>query len=191
MIQLKFLANPKVREDLKLTEQQVKEADSLKGALQTAISEKLVLNGGGSVEDLQETYQGECDELDKEFAPKLAAILSAGQVKRLGQIELQLSSPKLLLREDVAKTLKLTEDQKEKIKAIWEEANDKMGQIAIDQGPSAGQPLQDGKPNPEMQKVIDFAKDRCLKLLDQTQHETWKGMVGPELLHTGTGSTLH
>jgi Spy/CpxP family protein refolding chaperone len=57
----------------------------------------------------------------KALEEKISQVLSAQQVKRLSQIELQRRGPFAFKSAEVAKTLNLTADQRKKINAIIEE----------------------------------------------------------------------
>lgn len=65
------------------------------------------------------------NKLNDEFNPKLKAIISADQYKRLGQIQLQSNlrniGPGALTTSEIATELKLTEDQKQKLNSLGAE----------------------------------------------------------------------
>jgi serine/threonine protein kinase len=108
----------------------------------------------------------------------VSAILTAAQVKRLGQINLQWQGPRAFREPEVVRELKLTPDQRERIRGI-------EGEVFFVFGPKPGGP--GGPPifggpggvrgvSPEQQ--VRVATEKIVALLTPDQVERWKGLVG-------------
>ncbi|HEY2411253.1 MAG TPA: hypothetical protein VGI40_03375 [Pirellulaceae bacterium] len=73
------------------------------------------------------------NKLNDEFDPKVKALLSADQVKRLQQIQLQAAwqnqGPPALLQADVASELKLSDEQRQKLNALTMEYTQKQREL--------------------------------------------------------------
>jgi len=86
-------------------------------------------NGGGQVDPAE--LQKRRDEQRAQTHKDLAAILNDGQMKRLGEISIQLRGNRAILDADVQKTLGLSSDQTAKIKDLQDkqtEANRAIGE---------------------------------------------------------------
>lgn len=120
-----ILMMPEVREELKLTDEQV---ESLHEALPRPQSGQRL--GRGEMEKVEATIKG---------------ILSEGQYRRYQQISLQMQGPGALVRPDIAQKLGLSEDQVEQIHSILEQNRPPM---PPDGGPGQGGPGQGGPGGP-------------------------------------------
>jgi hypothetical protein len=108
-----LLTHRDVQADIKLTAAQREELSSL-----------LTVVGSTGVDGLPRLSEAEnvsVAEQVKALEEKISQVLSAQQVKRLSQIELQRRGPFAFKSAEVAKALNLTADQRKKINAIIEE----------------------------------------------------------------------
>jgi hypothetical protein len=96
---------PEVQKELKLTSDQKKQ-------IQTAVS---------SMSADPSTMTMDMNSMNAQMDAKVLGGLSPDQLARLDQIWLQYDGPKDLQDKDVAEKLNLTDDQKTKIQAIWDE----------------------------------------------------------------------
>lgn len=103
-------------------------------------------------------------------------MLKPEQLKRFRQIENQQAGMSLYTKEDVQKTLKLSDDQKEKISTITSDLQKDLRDLAG--GPGGGR----GRPDPDAQKKRDSlqneAKENIAKLLSAEQKEALKDVTG-------------
>jgi acyl-CoA reductase-like NAD-dependent aldehyde dehydrogenase len=165
---LSYAADQKsVQEELKMTEDQIKKAKDLQ--------EK----SRGNRQDFQglsrEEIQKKMAERRAENDKALAGILSADQMKRLNQIVLQQRGGDALNDPKIQDELKLTDDQKEKIKAIGEDFRKTMAEMR--QNNQGG----GGDFQAAMQKMQEMRKannDKLMKLLTADQGKTWKELTG-------------
>ncbi len=160
-----LLGQKSVQEDLKLSEDQVKQLKEFR--------EKMQKEFAGLRELSREEAAKKMQELRKEGEAAIAKIIDKKQAKRLKQISLQLGGPDTFNNPEVAKALDFTDDQKKEIKTIQED----MGKEAreIFQG--------EGNFQEKFKKVAEFrktAKAKIVKLLTDDQKTKWKDLVGAE-----------
>jgi len=154
-------AQKSVKEDLKLSDDQEKSIASL--------AEKLHEGFRGmrnaSPEDRQK-FQEQVAANEK----SLADTLKPEQLKRLKQIALQQQGSFAIGRGEVAEELKLTADQKEKLKALQDDAQGKMRQA-----------MSGGNREEARGKIADLRKatnEKMLELLTDEQKTKWKELTG-------------
>jgi Spy/CpxP family protein refolding chaperone len=136
-------------------------------------------------------------------AKAVDSVLKPDQVKRLHQIENQQAGVGMFNKEDVQKSLKLTDTQKDKIKSINEDLQKEMRDLfaggfgsggAGGPGGGRGGPGGRGGFDPEAQKkrqgLQKEAMDNVLKVLDDTQKGAVKDLTGAafELRFEGFGA---
>jgi serine/threonine protein kinase len=155
---LYLLYQPAVRDDLQLTEEQGAKVD----ALLARRDERPGPPGGPN--------EWRKDFLDQARAndAQLNAILTARQRKRLEQIGLQLKGAGAFHETEVAKELKLTPEQRERIRGI-------DAGMFPEPGRRGGSPADWLK---DMEKRKKAAMDRVLALLTPEQARKWKEMTG-------------
>jgi len=167
-----LLTNKGVQKELKLGDDQVTKADKVAAD----IREKMM----GLREKLQDVPQEERGEkmaelmksINDDAKKSLADVLKPDQVKRLDQIRLQQNPAQSLAEADVQKSLKLTDDQKDKIKAINTESGTQMREIF-----QSAQNDREGA----MKRIAELRKETTAKvtgLLTADQKATWKEMTG-------------
>lgn len=129
---------------------------------------------GKTTDEQREKMVEYLGRLNNEFIPKATELLSADQVKRLQQIQLQARltfGPTALLAPAVAAELKLTDDQKESLTALYKEMREKQfpGGRAI------------GKAGMEMiPKVAQEYAGKAVEVLSSKQKEQLKKLKGKE-----------
>jgi Spy/CpxP family protein refolding chaperone len=158
-----LVTNKSVQEELKVTDEQ---KEKIKG-----VSEKQ-REAFGKLKDLSKEERTEKmksmrDENKKEYA----SILNTEQNKRLKQIELQQDVVASLSTEDVIKELKLTDEQKEKLKAISDDLRKEQGELRKDRT-NFKENIQ------KIQTLSKEATEKATKLLTADQQATWKQMTG-------------
>jgi Spy/CpxP family protein refolding chaperone len=164
-----LLGNPGVQKELKLSEEQTKK-----------VQELVTKNG----EKMREAFQGGDQEKTQEVMKEIAAetdkfikaTLNADQQKRLKQIQHQQMGPYAFANEEVAKELKLTDEQKEDIKKVTEElgAQSKEAFTGVD--------FQDQEARQAAFKKIQGlqkeATEKITKMLTPDQKKAWKDLTG-------------
>lgn len=113
------------------------------------------------------------DVLTLENEKFLSSLLSSDQHKRLDQIGMQVAGLLWAGRPDTASALKLTSDQKNKLKELHKEAHKDASAIMKET-------KDDSAKQEELKKLHDINHKRLLSLLTPEQQETWKVISGPE-----------
>lgn len=113
-----LLTQKSVQDELKLTEEQVKKV--------TALQEKQRESFKGFKDLSKEEAKAKFEERAKETKKSVDEILKPEQVKRLKQISIQQSGSRAFSDPEVAEALKLSDEQKEKIKGIQEDSFKEM-----------------------------------------------------------------
>lgn len=124
------------------------------------------------------------EELQKKA---LADSLTPEQLKRLKQIQLQQRGIQAFQDPEVQTTLKMTDDQKEKVKTIAEDAGKDMRELFKNAG-GGGNREEMAKKFAAYRKEV---MDKTTSVLSEDQKKTWKDMVGEpfEGLRQGFGFT--
>jgi hypothetical protein len=113
------------------------------------------------------------DVLARENEKFLSEILSPDQKKRLDQIGMQVAGLLWVGRPEVESALKLTSDQRMKLKELHKEAHKEAMAILKET-------KDENAKHEELKKHHEVNKMRLMELLTPQQKETWKAMVGPE-----------
>jgi len=102
----------------------------------------------------------------------LASVLKPEQSRRLKQISIQQRGSQAFNEEDVQTTLKLTDDQKDKIKTLNEDAGKEMREIFQN---AQGNFREAGEKAGAVRKET---MEKVLALLTDEQKKSWKEMTG-------------
>jgi Spy/CpxP family protein refolding chaperone len=160
-----LLGNPSVQEELKLDDKQ-------KEKIREFVSKQQEARRG--LRDLSEEERGEkMREMTKQAEAFAKETLTAEQNKRMKQIVLQQAGIGAFMMEDVQKELKLTDEQKEKIKTLTEDLRRDQGELF--QGGGGGNPQEN------MQKFQALRKEYMAKAagaLTDAQKKQWSEMTG-------------
>jgi Spy/CpxP family protein refolding chaperone len=164
-----LLGNSGVQKELKLTEDQT-----------AKVKEFLEKTGTKMREAFQSQDQEKIQEVRKEVAQEtekfLKETLKEDQAKRLKQIQRQVTGPNAFSDEDVAKELKLTDEQKEDIKKI----NDDLGAARKEafQGGGFADPDKRAETQKKLANLQKEAMDKITKMLTPEQKKAWKEVTG-------------
>ncbi|MCC7425140.1 MAG: hypothetical protein IT428_33135 [Planctomycetaceae bacterium] len=112
-------------------------------------------------------FRKKSDEIRKAAEEKLKGVISSEQLSRARQLALRQAGARGLQQEDVAADLKLTEDQKTKLKEILEPKFDSN----VD--------FRSMKPE-DFQKQRDEREKNALAVLTDEQRTAWTAKLGPE-----------
>jgi Spy/CpxP family protein refolding chaperone len=162
-----LLSNKSVQKELKVSDEQAEKLNTL--ATETMAKNRERFQG---FQDLsQEERQTKMREARAELEKSLDGVLKPEQVKRFKQIELQVGGMMAFGQPRVQEALKLTDEQKEKVRAIGEEAQGAM--------PSR----EDFQADREaaMKKRAEITKgatDKVCALLTEDQKKEWKELTG-------------
>lgn len=162
-----LLGQESVQKDLKLTEDQT-----------TKIKDHQQKSFGAfaGLRDLSpEERQKKMQEINQENDKFLAEVLKPEQKKRLDQIVLQQRGGDALTDPKIQESLKVTDDQKEKIKAIGEDFRKTMADFR-QQNQGGGGDFQ--AMFQKMQEMRKANSEKLLKLLTTDQQAKWKELTG-------------
>jgi len=167
-----LLTNKSVQTELKATEDQTSKlttlAEEIRGKQREAFQGLQDLSDDErrtKMQEIQKTIQADIDK-------GLGDILKADQIKRFHQIQLQQAGATGLLQARVDEALKLTDEQKGKIRDINQETMTQMQGLREE--------FQNDREG-AMKKVAEIRKsanEKALAVLTDSQKTTYKGLVG-------------
>ncbi len=196
---LTTLVQKPVQRELKLTEEQRKKVRSLEAKHQRDLRRLMPQNPFAAFNDPAGTMQtmrdapAKMQQLGKEADEAIDGVLTATQGRRLQEISLQQRGGHALTDPDVAKTLKLTKEQMEKLQEIQQEAMKEMQKIGLN---AMGDAVRGG-PNPaaiqktsgqaaeKMKKLWNDLGNRLLEVLTSEQKAEWKKLTGEPFKSAG------
>ncbi len=162
-----LLSNKSVQKELKVSDEQVEKLNTL--ATETMAKNRERFQG---FQDLsQEERQSKMREAQAELHKGLDGVLKPEQVKRFKQIELQIGGFNAFGQPRVQEALKLTDEQKTKVREISEEARGAM--------PSREDFQSDREA--AMKKRAEISKgatEKVTALLTEDQKKEWKDLAG-------------
>ncbi len=161
-----LLSNTALQEELKISE----ELKAKFTKFQEAQREEMTKMQGMSSDDESQIARLKMQIKMIEDRMALMKDLSSEQSKRLSQIEHQQMGLRAFSTDKIVEALKLSDDQKDKIKTINEELNADTRQLFTE---GFGQDTQR-----KMQALRDEAMDKAVELLTANQRKQWKEMTG-------------
>jgi Spy/CpxP family protein refolding chaperone len=164
-----LLSNSGVQKELKLTDDQTAKVKEFLEKTRAKMQEAFQ---GGDREKTQEVMK----EIGQETEKFVKDTLKEDQVKRLKQIQRQIAGPGAFSDEEVAKALKLTDEQKEDIKKI----NEDLGAARKEafQGGGFNDPDKRAELQKKMANLNKDAMDKITKMLTPDQKKAWKEVTG-------------
>jgi hypothetical protein len=158
-----LLNRPQVQEDLKLTEEQVKQVKEVFQKVKKEIADLQDLEGPTRFDKMAAKFQ----EADR----AAGRVLRPEQGKRLKQLGLQLQGVRALLTPDVARELGLSDEQKRKIKEAQEEARKQGGKLREDAASRT-------EARKQLAGLMKANTEKVQALLTDEQRAKWKEMLG-------------
>jgi len=167
-----LLSNKGVQEEIKATSSQAEKLDSFAQNLREKQREQFQKLQDLSQEDRREKMQELTRNANAEVRKGVADILKPEQVKRFEQIQLQQAGVAAFATPRVQEDLKLTDDQKAKVRQINE-----------DLAASVREAMQGGQSDraAAMQKVTELRKqglEKVTAMLSDDQKSSWKELIG-------------
>ena len=156
--------NPSVQEELKLTDEQ---KEKLREA-QRSVREKM-----GDLREMEpEERREKMKEINDEADKALKGVLKEDQMKRLIEIRWQQAPLGAFAGKEFEEGLKLTDDQKEKLKGITEEMGKDMREIRAEMRDNP----REGRE--KMEALRKETKDKSLAVLTAEQKASYEKLVG-------------
>ncbi len=166
---LSLLSEPVVLNDLRPSDEQRVSIAELVRRMEEQRQDRFRAYRQLSPEERQQRFL----DLARDNETAARAVLTAGQWKRLQQIALQLQGPSAFRDAEIAKALKLTADQKERIRAIEAETFF-GGPERRRHGPGPGP----RDPRKAREQAVKAAGDKIVALLTDDQRRRWQDMTG-------------
>jgi len=170
-----LLLNSSVQKELNLTEEQTTKIKDAVKQVRDKHKDELEKLRGLSREERREQREQNAklfQAISEETNKALAGVLKPEQETRLKQITLQTSGARAFQNPEVQKSLKLTDDQKAKIKTIGEDAGKEMREVFRNAGgdfKAAGE---------KMTALRKETMEKVQNVLTSEQKKTWKDMTG-------------
>jgi len=170
-----YLGNPAVQKELKLSDEQIEKAKAFQTSYQEKQRERMSGLQDLSQEERQEKMAAVRKEMTAEFKKGAAEFLKPEQVKRLDQIVLFNQGANAfgpMGNAEVIEKMKITDDQKAKIKEINDDAGAQRRELM--------QGMQDD-PEGTRKKMTDLTKttnEKVMALFTSEQKATWKDLTG-------------
>jgi Spy/CpxP family protein refolding chaperone len=168
-----ILRMPEVQAELKLTDEQ-----------KTKITEMLGQPGGGRRGQGGQFGNLSREEREKQLAERraneekqLQAILNTDQLNRYHQLQLQRQGLLALRETPIQESLKLTEDQRSKVDAIFKEQADETQKAFGDAG--GGRRGRGGAARAQLAEIRKKTEAKLEAVLTDDQKTQWKAMLGP------------
>lgn len=165
-----LLASPDVAKELKLTEEQVTKVKEVSQQVREKFKDSFAKLKDASQEERQQKFQEIAKSMSEETGKALGSVLNAEQSKRLKQLELQMQGSRAFSEAEVQKSLGLTDEQKEKIKTIRDDAAKAM--MELYQGGNFQEAAQ------KMQALRKETMEKITAVLSDAQKKSWKDMTG-------------
>jgi hypothetical protein len=182
-----LVANEAVQKELKIDKDQAAKVAEAVKKVQDKHADALTKLRDLEAEERRTKMRELTQTISTETMTAVTEVLNPDQVKRLKQIELQRAGADGYTRSDVQAALKLTAEQKEKVKTIVEESNKQMQELRG--GPGQGrQRGQGGQGNrggfgANQEKITALRKetaDKFVAALTDDQKKEWKTLTGDE-----------
>jgi Spy/CpxP family protein refolding chaperone len=177
-----LLQNPSVQKELKLSDDQIKKITETTESIRDKHRDEFEALGKLEGDEQREKGQELRKKMTDETQKAMAEILKPEQNKRLKEITLQQEGARAFNDAEVQKALNLTDEQKEKIKTINEDAAKEMAELfPRGRRGGGGGPPDAGAFKERMTKMATMRKetlDKVTSVLTDDQKKTWKEMTG-------------
>jgi hypothetical protein len=167
-----MLQNPDVQKELKISDEQKEKIQAASKKVNDKYADDRAKLRDAPQEErfekMRELNQKVSADLDKE----LADILKPEQIKRYKQLQVQQRGLQAFNDPEVQKALKLTDDQKDKLKTIGEDARKEMAGLREE-----FQSNREGAMK-KMTMIRKESMDKAISVLSDEQKTAWKDMTG-------------
>jgi Spy/CpxP family protein refolding chaperone len=163
-----LLRRPEVQAELKLTDDQKTKVTEMLQKLRESQQARFQDLRDASPEERQKVMA----DMQAEQMKQVNAILNTDQQKRFKEISLQQQGYSALAQPAVADELKLTDDQKSKLKDILQKQQESMREIFQSAGGDRAAAQE------KMQTLRKETDDKIAALLTDDQKNNWKAMLG-------------
>lgn len=177
---LALLSVPEVKTALKITSEESAFLKLLEEEQREKAQKFFASQEGVDRAERSEKWREWSTKQNAELAAQVSEIIGADRLKRLKQIELQTTGPRAIFAAETQKELGLTDDQRQQLDAIRDNAREEMAALFRSRTANGG---ATPKYDPEAAKKVfeDLTKrqnEKILALLTEKQKEKWKEMQG-------------
>jgi Spy/CpxP family protein refolding chaperone len=175
-----LLPNPQVQKELKLNEEQIAKIKEITDALRPQPGAARPDFQNMSEEERREFF-AEMQKKNDEAGKKATEVLTDTQKGRFKQIQLWVQGTGALVQnEELAKTLKITDDQKEALKTITEESGKKQQELGRGSfGPGVSDEDR-AKAREQMTALRTETEAECMAVLTDDQKAQFEKLKGPK-----------
>jgi hypothetical protein len=186
-----LLTNADLQKELKITDEQKKAfKDSIAKLEEFNKKQQEAFSGGGFDREAFQKMNEDRQKMNSEIIPAVEKALNDDQKKRMKQIDVQRMGLFAFANEDVVKTLKITDEQKDKLKSITDDSNMQLQALRQEYGIRGfgGFGGGGGGAAPDPEKLAEFTKkskvltdetmEKVMKAMTDDQKKAWKEMVG-------------
>jgi Spy/CpxP family protein refolding chaperone len=163
-----LLSRPEVQTELKLSDAQKTQISDLADKQREAARDRFQDLRDASPEEREKAMM----EWNAQQTKQINGVLNADQQKRFRQISLQQQGPMALTDPTVAEELKLTADQKSKVKEIMQQQREAQREIFESAGPDRDAARE------KMQALRKTTNDKLAGVLTADQKRKWTEMQG-------------
>jgi len=167
-----LLGQKSVQEELKMTEDQIAKVTKVGEELRTKYADdlKAAFKDKDKMTELRK-------KMSEERTKMMDGVLKAEQTKRLSQIEVQVGGLNALTKDEVSKTLKLTEEQITKAKGMVDDLRKDSGELMKDVGRDKDKRAEATE---KIAKMTKEATAKFLGTLSADQTKAYKELTGEE-----------
>jgi Spy/CpxP family protein refolding chaperone len=165
-----LLANRDVAKELKLSDEQVDKVREVVREVREKHKDALDKLKDATREERREKFSAITKAMAEDTSKALASVLNADQAKRLKQLEVQMLRSRAFSNPEIQKALDLSDEQKEKIRTLSEDADKSVREL-----------FQGGNPREAMEKLQAHRKEtmeKVMAVLSDAQKKTWKELTG-------------
>lgn len=181
------LAQPTVAKAIRLTDEQAKKIESLTDERLAKAQKQFAAAKGGPGDLDTLTMFAVIGEMSTAFDDELPPLLTADQIRRLRQIQLQREGPAALLGRHGMRAINPTAEQEDKLAAEYAKRNKVMMMDEIIAA-TAGGVAEQGRESEALVAVLkqyaddtEAVQEAMLKVLTPEQRATWAKVVGEPL----------
>jgi Spy/CpxP family protein refolding chaperone len=168
-----LMLNKGVQQELKLTDEQAQRITVISKDMQRRQREEMTkLSGLPPGPDRRQKIQDLIRTVNDDFRKNIDDVLTPEQVKRLDQILLQRAGVNTFTTPRIVKALKLTDDQKVKIREIEEELGKSLRETVPDDQKRLGDASE------MVAELRKLANEKALDVLTDAQRKAWLELTG-------------
>ena len=168
---INLLRNPAVQKELKLTDEQIEKATKASEEMREKMMDRREELQGLEGEEMREKMQAMQKEMAADSKKMTDAMLKPEQAKRLDQISLQQRGFMAFSDPDIQSKLKMTDEQKGKVKEMGDDMQEQMRDLF-----SPGGDRAEGMR--KMQAMQKEMKEKAATLMSEEQKKAWMDMTG-------------